>query len=479
MVRPITQLGLLLLWLVLITCTGLLLAQAAPGIAQASDADAGAVQPIQTLALTDTCPAGMAAYWQLDEASGPVYADAFNINNAQCAGSCPTAVNTGWVNRAQVFSRPVNTGASVPIHPPNIFDWGAAASFSIELWAKGVPGQTCSQTGTANNEVMIGRDDRTLGLHWWLGCKNGTGQAVFQLGSGTSGSPVALEGPVITDGTWHHLVGVRDGGSNTNRLYVDGVEVDSAFRVYTTSFTSPTAALNIGWLDTPSSRDYRYNGTLDELAVYNRVLNPAEVTAHYNGKNPGPGYCGGDYAPRFTSAPVTSVNIEELYTYDVNTSGQPSPTYSLTTAPAGMTIDATTGVILWTPSILQNASYNVVVQALNTAGVQDQSFIVTVIDKYYAPHITSIPVIVAKPEEPYTYTVTADSDPAPVYSLLNAPAGMTINSTTGAISWTPITIQVGLHNITIQAENVRGTDTQAFTLLVTPLPPVYLPVVQR
>ncbi len=45
-------------------------------------------------------------------------------------------------------------------------------------------------------------------------------------------------------------------------------------------------------------------------------------------------------APAITSTPVTTGTVGEVYSYDVNASGYPYPTYSLTTPPAGMTIDA-------------------------------------------------------------------------------------------------------------------------------------------
>ena len=57
----------------------------------------------------------------------------------------------------------------------------------------------------------------------------------------------------------------------------------------------------------------------------------------------------GNSAPTITSTAVTTGNSGVPYTYDVNASGNPAPTYSLTTAPSGMTINSTSGVISWTP----------------------------------------------------------------------------------------------------------------------------------
>jgi hypothetical protein len=87
-------------------------------------------------------------------------------------------------------------------------------------------------------------------------------------------------------------VGVREGGPNgegINRLYVDGVEVDSAQHTYVDHFGSDTAPLNLGWLNL--SPFYNFEGTLDEVALYNRALAAAEVSEHYNNGLVGKGYC--------------------------------------------------------------------------------------------------------------------------------------------------------------------------------------------
>ena len=57
-------------------------------------------------------------------------------------------------------------------------------------------------------------------------------------------------------------------------------------------------------------------------------------------------------APQITSTPVTSATVGVAYSYDVNASDANGDTlsYSLTQAPAGMTINASTGLIAWTPT---------------------------------------------------------------------------------------------------------------------------------
>ncbi|MHC4397321.1 MAG: InlB B-repeat-containing protein, partial [Planctomycetota bacterium] len=49
--------------------------------------------------------------------------------------------------------------------------------------------------------------------------------------------------------------------------------------------------------------------------------------------------------PAITSTAVTAGTVNQAYSYDVDATGIPAPTYALTVSPAGMTINATTGVI--------------------------------------------------------------------------------------------------------------------------------------
>ena len=82
-------------------------------------------------------------------------------------------------------------------------------------------------------------------------------------------------------------------------------------------------------------------------------------------------------APVFTSAPVLTAILGATYRYDADATGNPLPTYSLTTAPSGMTINNSTGVITWIPSA--TGTFAVAVRASNGIGTAPtQSFNVVV-----------------------------------------------------------------------------------------------------
>ncbi|GAF90423.1 unnamed protein product, partial [marine sediment metagenome] len=130
--------------------------------------------------------------------------------------------------------------------------------------------------------------------------------------------------------------------------------------------------------------------------------------------------------PTITSTSVTNATVNQLYSYDVDANGIPAPTYSLLTSPADMTINATTGLIEWTPTEAQLGLNAVTVRATNSEGTDDQSFDIDVAG--IVPLIISTPVTAVFVGELYSYDVDANGIPAPTYLLLTSPAGMTINA---------------------------------------------------
>ena len=85
--------------------------------------------------------------------------------------------------------------------------------------------------------------------------------------------------------------------------------------------------------------------------------------------------------PIFTSSAETAGNAASDYVYDVQTNeeGDDGLQYSLINAPADMSIDIDTGIIRWTPSVLDIGDHAVTVRAADLAGNSaDQSYTLTI-----------------------------------------------------------------------------------------------------
>lgn len=78
------------------------------------------------------------------------------------------------------------------------------------------------------------------------------------------------------DGKWHYLVETFDGTNTT--FYYDGQNIGTQAVSVNTVLSSVGLVLGsqTGFNDSP------YNGSLDEVAIYNKVLTAAQIQAHYN-----------------------------------------------------------------------------------------------------------------------------------------------------------------------------------------------------
>ncbi len=147
--------------------------------------------------------------------------------------------------------------------------------------------------------------------------------------------------------------------------------------------------------------------------------------------------------PVILSEPVTVAYVGEEYHYQVVAHDPDGDklTYKLDHAPEGMTIDAESGLIKWTPA--EEGEYYVrVVVVDGNWGLDAQDFMIDVIgeeEENNPPVILSEPVTVAYVGEEYHYQVVAhdpDGDKL-TYKLDHAPEGMTIDAESGLIKWTP------------------------------------------
>jgi hypothetical protein len=82
----------------------------------------------------------------------------------------------------------------------------------------------------------------------------------------------------VNDGLWHHVVAVS--GSNGSALYVDGV-LDGSNAAAVNSIPVTTDAVTIG-----SGAGARWNGSIDEVAIFGTALTGANAQALYAGSEP-------------------------------------------------------------------------------------------------------------------------------------------------------------------------------------------------
>jgi RHS repeat-associated protein len=178
----------------------------------------------------------------------------------------------------------------------------------------------------------------------------------------------------------------------------------------------------------------------------------------------------GNRAPRFTSSPSLTVPLGDPYAY-ASVATDPDfdlLRYDLVVRPDGMAVDASTGRVTWRPTSEQIGEHTVILRVVDgRGGIDLQSFTVTVTVANTPPIVTSIPPGPATVGLPYQYQVRAqDADGDPLaFQLSRSPAGMTINGTTGLLTWTAAANQVGDHPVDVVVSDGRGGSVvHSFTL---------------
>jgi hypothetical protein len=149
-------------------------------------------------------------------------------------------------------------------------------------------------------------------------------------------------------------------------------------------------------------------------------------------------------------APIGNKNVNELATLSftataTDTDASQALTFSLIDAPAGASIDPSTGAFSWTPSESQggNVFTFTVKVADNGSPVQsdEEQIQVTVAEVNQAPVLAAIGDRSVDEFAALSFSASASDDDLPAntlsYSLVGAPGGASINSSTGAFSWTP------------------------------------------
>jgi hypothetical protein len=218
----------------------------------------------------------------------------------------------------------------------------------------------------------------------------------------------------IATNTWDQVAplqaGVRDSAAvlaSNGLIYVIGGTTNTGATATVESYNISTNTWNVETsLPQAESSEAAVADSLGRIEVlggYDANGNPLATT--YISQE----FAQPDLAPTITSTAPTTAGTAG-YTYQVLSTGSPQPSYSLTAAPAGMTINSTTGLITSSPSLAQvGGPYTVTVQASNYAGQTTQTYNVTV--KHSPPTVPTGVYESSSTVDSFTLTWNPSTDP--------------------------------------------------------------------
>src|SRR6185369_17030075 len=161
--------------------------------------------------------------------------------------------------------------------------------------------------------------------------------------------------------------------------------------------------------------------------------------------------------PGITSALTANGQQGQFFTYTITASNDPV-TFSASGLPLGLSLDTSTGVISGPPVL--SGSFAVTIGAANQYGSDSQTLMLNLASAL--PVITS-PLTATGTENAtgFSYTITASHSPIS-FAASGLPLGLSVNSSNGLISGTPL--YGGTFNVLISADNAWGTGSTNLTL---------------
>lgn len=214
-------------------------------------------------------------YWRMDEGSGQYVNDSSIYGNDGRRGDSAASEGSdpSWVNGIH------RQGLDFDGNDDYVFAGNdsslLAESFTLSSWIN------LEEYRAKNGIAMKGSPGQSEEITYMLGSADGNGFVAFEASDGSD--HVVIANTTFALNTWYHLVGTFDAGTNEMRLYIDG-QLDEENTSVGRLPAQHNGYLGIGngiQDDGSPHNNWFFNGTIDDVRVYNRSLSAEEVEWMY------------------------------------------------------------------------------------------------------------------------------------------------------------------------------------------------------
>ena len=251
---------------------------AGPDVADASMADASDAAA--------EAEAGVSCFGNYDLITHWRFQDDFT-DSAGSADSTSQAMTPTFIDGQAGRGLNIDANGEHVVLPGHLSSLGADHSKAAWIrWSGNIPlaapspGCNYGLIYASSNGVDRGTDLHVISLAGGLSASQNGGEAAVPGAIRVNCAGVFPDGvldgqTVVTDGNWHHVVGVCDHSANEIRLYVDGV-LDHSKAAILDSTSIPTAGSHIGGFpDLGLNCWHQFTGDLDEITIFNSALDAA------------------------------------------------------------------------------------------------------------------------------------------------------------------------------------------------------------
>jgi len=213
-------------------------------------------------------------YWKFDEASGSTTSDSSGNGNTGTCTACPVHTSGKFGNALQFDGSDdyINTGSAPSIDNLVAFTW--SAWIYPTGWGEGNIGRIIGKTTSGGFEKSVYLNNQVAPLQSIRVLLYNNASTGFY--SDTAVGSIALN-------NWYQVVVTYDDtGDRKAHVYLNGAEA-SYYRQNTFSGTMYDDSANDLGIGNRGNGDRTFNGTIDDVAIWNRALSAAEVQAVYSG----------------------------------------------------------------------------------------------------------------------------------------------------------------------------------------------------